>query len=222
MKKIAIKKAILMAGAAMMLLTACRKNNYYIDGGLSGQSAAEMQMTVYDFLASRADHQFDSLIKIIDLTNSKTLVNQPNITFFALNNKAVQRFQLNFKPDDRQGARPLDEIGKDTLVKLLGRFIIPNMRISLEQAVKDGQKYYAAVNGDSLYIAGKGGGTGVSSSLQTSAYRLEFTHVKIPGTDTVQFVGNMQTHNLVTANAMVHVMDNRASFAAGFKQKYFR
>lgn len=221
-KNISLKTAALLAMVTMLIFSACRKNNYYIDGGLSMQSEEEKRMSVYDFLASRPNHMFDSLVKIIDLTNSKTLVNQANITFFAAPNKAVMRLQMNYNPDDRQALKPLADIGKDTLTALLGRFIIPAAKVSLEQAVKDKQRYYLAVNGDSLVISGVDGGTSASSTLQTSAYRIVFEHLKIPGRDTITYDASIQTHNLITANAIVHVLSNGSSFAAGLKQKYFR
>ncbi|MBC9929233.1 fasciclin domain-containing protein [Chitinophaga qingshengii] len=221
-KNISWKKAALLAVVSVLMVTACRKNDYYMDGGLSGQSEAEMRMPLYDFLASRPNHMFDSLIKIIDLTNAKELVNKPGITFFAAPNTAVRRLQLNYTPDDRQAPVPLEAIGKDTLLNLLKRFIITDGRISLEQAVADKSKFYKSSNGDSVYINGKGGGTGVTSSIQTSAYYLEYVHIKIPGLDSIKYTGSIQTHNLITANAIVHVLNNGASFASGMKQKYYR
>ncbi|NSL90891.1 hypothetical protein [Chitinophaga solisilvae] len=221
-KNIAFTAAVLMT-AVIALFTSCRKTNYYLDGGLSGQSEAEKNLSVYDFLASRSNHMFDSLIKIIDLTNSKALVNQQNITFFAVPNKGVRRLQLNYVPDDKQAPRALEAISKDTLLMLLNRFIIPGNRISLEQAVKDKRRFYRAANGDSLYIVGTDGGIKPGeSTIQTSAFTIEFEHVKIPGTDTVKYVGKMQTHNLITANAMIHVLNESSSFGAGLKQRYNR
>ncbi|MBV7531013.1 hypothetical protein [Chitinophaga sp. sic0106] len=206
----------------VLALPACRKNDYYVDGGLSGQSREEMSMPVYDFLTSRSNHMFDSLVKIIDLLDAKALVNQNNITFFAAPNSAVQRLQMNFTPDDKQTPRPLSAIGKDTLRFLLGRFIIPNAKITLEKAVTDKEMFYKAENGDSLFLYGKGGGIQPGSSLPTSAFYIEYTHVKIPGVDSVRYTGGIQTHNLMTANAVVHVLKNGASFAAGLKQRYYR
>ncbi|HEY8956899.1 hypothetical protein [Chitinophaga sp.] len=221
-KLISLKTAILLAAGALLVLASCRKNDYYVDGGLSRQSEEEKKMPVYDFLKSRSNHMFDSLVKIIDLTDAKSVVNQANITFFAAPNNAVMRLQMNFNPDDRQALRPLDAIGKDTLLKLLGRFIIPNAQITLEQALKDKQKYYKALNGDSLFIYGRGGGVSPGSSLQTSAFYLEYEHVKIPGVDSIKYTGSIQTHNMITGNAVVHVLTYGSSFAAGLKQKYFR
>ncbi|MGF6926513.1 hypothetical protein QFZ48_002013 [Chitinophaga sp. W2I13] len=221
-KLTSLKTAILLAAGAVLVLASCRKNDYYLDGGLSQQSEAEKNMPLYDFLKSRSNHMFDSLVKIIDLTDARSIVNQSNITFFAAPNNAVMRLQMNFNPDDRQALRPLENIGKDTLLKLLGRFLIPNVKITLEQALKDKSKYYKALNGDSLFIYGRGGGVSAGSSLQTSAFYVEYEHLKIPGMDSIKYTGGIQTHNMITANAVVHVLTYGSSFAAGLKQKYFR
>ncbi len=221
-KHILNRKTTLLAACAALVLAACSKDDYFIDGGLSRQSEAEMKMPVYDFLASRPNHMFDSLIKIIDLTDAKNIVNQPDITFFAAPNSAVQRLQMNYNPDDRQTPRPLAMIGKDTLLNLLSRFIIKGNRVTLEDAVRDKEKYYKALNGDSLYLFGRGGGINAGSSIQTSAYYLEYSHLKIPGVDSIRYSASFQTHNLKTANAVVHVLRYDASYAAGLIQRYFR
>lgn len=222
MKHTSFKNIALLAMAISLIITACEKKEYYVDGGLSRQSEAEMKMSVYEFLASRPDHGFDSLVKVIDLANAKDLVNQSNITFYAAPNDAVARFQRRFTPSDKQPARPLAKIGVDTLRMLLGRFIIPGNRITLEKAVLDKIKYYKDNQGDSVNIYGLGGGINAGSSIQTSAYYMEFEHRKINKVDSIIYRAGIQTHNLVTANAMIHVLKRDANFSAGLKLKYFR
>jgi len=215
-------KILVFSFAMALILSACQKNEYYVDGGLSGQPESEKSMTAYDFLASRPNHLFDSLIKIIDLTNTKALINQQNITLYAMPNDGVMRFQRRFTPSDKQAPRPLKKIGLDTLRLLLNRFIIPNGNITLEQAVIDKTKYYKDNNTDSLMIYGLGGGVSAGSTLQTSAYRMRYEHRKIKGVDSVIYGSEIQTHNLVTANARIHVLAQGGNFSAGLKLKYFR
>lgn len=222
MKNKSFKAITLLAIAFTLIVVACKKKDYYLDGGISQQSEAEKNMTTYDFLASRPNHVFDSLVKVIDLANAKSLVNQSNITFYVVPNDAIMRFQRRFVPSDRQAPRPLSKIGADTLLMLLKRFIIPGNRISLEQAVIDKRKYYKDNNGDSLNIYGKGGGVNAGSSIQTSAYYMEYEHRKIKNVDSINYSSGIQTHNLITANARVHVMVRGANFSAGLKLRYFR
>lgn len=222
MKNTSFKTIGLTVFALVLMISACKKSGYYVDGGLSGQSEAEMNMTTYDFLASRPNHAFDSLIKIIDLTNTKAVVNQANITFYAVPNAAVIRFQSQFVPADRIQVRPISKVGLDTLKMLLNRFIISGNKITLEKAVIDKKQYYKDSNGDSLLIHGKGGGVNAGSSVQTSAYNMVYEHRKIRRVDSANFEAGIQTHNLITANARLHILKNGANFGAGLKTPYYK
>lgn len=215
-------KIIIFSFAMALILSACQKNEYYVDGGLSAQPESEKSMSAYDFLASRPNHMFDSLIKIINLTNTKALINQQNITLYAMPNDGVMRFQRRFTPSDKQAARPLSKIGIDTLKMLLNRFIVPNANITLEQTVIDKIKYFKDNNTDSLLVYGVDGGVKPGSTLQTSAYRMIYEHRKIKGVDSIIYSSGIQTHNLVTANARIHVLSQGGNFSAGLKLKYFR
>lgn len=220
--KTTYKSILLAITASVVVLAACQKDDYYNDGGLSGQSAADRNKSTYDFLVGNANHYFDSLVKIIDLTNSKALINQQNITVFAMTNSAVTRFQLRFVPDDRRQPRPLDKIGTDTLRKLLNRLIIPNAKVSLGKYDRNGVSYYKDNNGDSLLVYEISGITTPGSQVRTQADRLDYEHRKLPNTDTSNYRTGMQTHNLMTANAVVHVPQNGANFATGFKTPFIR
>jgi len=223
MKNYISKKNIMIAlGIVCIAIASCQKKDYFNDGGLSGQTDAEKNMSTYDFLKSRNNHMFDSLVKIIDLTNGKALVNQANITFYACPNPAVMRFQRRFLPSDKQAPRPLSKIGVDTLTMLLKRFILVNNRVSLERAVADKDKAYKDNNTDSLIIYGTSGITNAGSSVRTSADYMTYEHRKIKVIDSINYSAGMQTHNLITANAILHVLGNGANFSGGLKLKYFR
>jgi hypothetical protein len=215
-------KIIIFSCAIALVLSACQKDEYYVDGGLSGQPESEKSMSAYDFLLSRPNHMFDSLIKIVNLTNSKALINQKNITLYAMPDDGVMRFQRRFNASDRLTPRPLSKIGVDTLKMLLNRFIVPNADITLEKAVADKAKYYKDNNTDSLMVYGVGGGVNAGSSIQTSAYRMYYEHRKIKGVDSVIYGSEIQTHNLITANARIHVLARGGNFSAGLKLKFFR
>ncbi len=223
MKNYISKKSIVIAfGFVCIAIASCQKKDYFNDGGLSRQSEAEKNMTTYDFLASRPNHMFDSLVRIIDLTNGKALVNQSNITFYACPNPAVMRFQRRFVPSDKQAPRPLSKIGVDTLTMLLKRFILVDNQISLDRAVVDKKKAYKDLNTDSLVIYGVSGITNPGSSVRTGADYMTYEHRKIKVKDSINYASGMQTHNLITANATLHILSNDANFSCGFKLKYFR
>lgn len=215
-------KVIILSFAIALILVACKKNDYYMDGGLSVQPESEKNMSAYDFLASRPNHMFDSLIKIVNLTNTKALINQQNITLYAMPNDGVMRFQRRFNASDRLAPRPLSKIGLDTLKMLLNRYIVPNANITLEKAVADKIKYYKDNNTDSLIISGVGGGIAPGSSVQTSAYYMNYEHRKVKLVDSINYNAGIQTHNLITANARIHVIARGGNFSAGLKLKNFR
>lgn len=217
MKKIHILLLVIVAS----IIYACKQNDYYIDGGLSEQSPQEQSLSTYDLLKQNKDGKFDSLIKIIDLTNSKDLVNQENITFFANGNPSVIQFQRLLMQNDRQ-IRYLNTIGVDTLKMLLKRFIVPNNKIQLADVVPDKILRVKDLNSDSLRVYGKGGTLELGSTTPSTAYRLEYMHRKIPKVDTVNYVAEIQTHNLKSSNAIIHVIRDNYNFGCGLKVKYYR
>lgn len=216
MKKINVFKTIFYTCFCIAMLAACKKKDYYLDGGLAMQSEEEKAMTMYDFLNSRTKGNFDSLIKIIDMTGTKALVNQPGITFFPPINEGVILFQNEYrqKPSDpKQRNRPLSKMNIDSLKYMLNRFIIPGAKITLEQAYADGRKYYKDNNGDSLMITGvredynNGGVTAIGQGRMKIVYEHRRT-IKDSKNDTLQ----MKTHNLITANGIIHVLDKGGNF----------
>lgn len=206
----------------LLIFFACRKNDYYVDGGLAHQSGAQLNMSTYDFLTQNDNHKFDSLVKIIDLTNSKALVNQQNITFYVVPNTGVMRFQRRFNASDRLPPRPLAGIGVDTLKMLLNRFIIPDNELKLTQTDKNYNQYYQDNNKDSLLIYFISGISTVGSAVRTSADRMEYEHRKVPVLDSVNYRVGIQTHNLQTKNAVLHILSEGSSFSGGFKMPFFR
>lgn len=221
--KINFNKATFSATIMLLLLLfACHKNDYYVDGGLAHQSEVQLHMSTYDFLSNRDDHLFDSLVKIIDLTNTKNIVNQQNITFYVVPNSGVMRFQRRYNATDRLAPKPLSEIGIDTLKMLLNRFIIPNNEVKLGQTDKNYVEYYKDNNKDSLLIYYITGISTPGSAVRTSADRMEYEHRIVPGMDSLNYRIGIQTHNLVTNNAVLHILSNGSNFSGGFKMPFFR
>ncbi len=221
MKNYSYMKLLPLFSFCGLLILACQKNDYYADGGLSMQSEAEKNMTTYDFLSTRRD-LFDSLLKIIDLTDSKEAVNQSNITFFAATNSVIVKFMNLYNPKDNQPLIPINQLNKDTLRMLLYRFIIPNDKVMLEDVVQEKVRYCKDLNGDSVNLNRLGGGINAGSSIQTSAFSMEYEHRRIPLVDTINYKASMQTHNLQTSNARLHVLRNDANFGCGLNMLYYR
>lgn len=219
MKKINKIKIAVYTCICLAAFVACQKHDYYADGGVASQSELEKSMTMYDYLNSHKKGNFDSLVKIIDMTGTKAIVNQTGITFFAPCNESVILFQNQYKAnpkDIKQASRPLSKMNSDTLKLLLNRLIVPVSRITIEQAYADGVKYYKDSNGDSLLIRGvredynNGGVTAIGQGRVKIVYEHRRT-VKDMENSTLE----MKTHNLVTANGMMHVLHYNSSFHTG-------
>lgn len=86
MKNMSIASAFMIFIALVMMFTSCSKE-YYIDGGVHD---ATYDGNIREFLESRPE-LFDSLVKIIDLTEHGSLLESPqaNITFFAPTNQSI-------------------------------------------------------------------------------------------------------------------------------------
>lgn len=219
MKKINKTKLAVYTCICVALFAACKKHDYYLDGGVASQSELEKSMTMYDYLNSHKKGNFDSLVKIIDMTGTKTVINQSNITFFAPCNESVILFQNQYKSDPnniKQASRPLNKMNADTLKMLLNRLVVPNSKITIELAYADGVKYYKDSNGDSLLISGvredynNGGVTAIGQGRMKIVYQHRKT-IK----DKENFTLEMKTQNLVTANGMMHVLHYNSSFHTG-------
>ncbi|MET7000256.1 hypothetical protein [Chitinophaga defluvii] len=197
----------------------CCRKEYYVDGGHSGQPEWQTKQSAYEFMQGNGDKLFDSLVKIIDLTGMKAEVEKDGITLFAVTNAAVMRYQTYVRTGristSLSNPKPLEEISKDTLRWLVQRLIIPANKISLEQALKEGEKSYFSLGGDSVFLsAEKQAFEGVQGM---GAPLLFYEHPKTVR-DTVAYRIQMQTHNLVTRNAMIHVLHTSASFFNGIKK----
>ena len=125
-KKDNLKLVFLTITALIIALSSCKKD-YYIDGGLHNP---KYDGTILEFLKSRPE-LFDTLIKVVDLANYTTLLNDPNanITFFAATNQSINKsvIALNRQLFLRGQDTVLDvsQISPDVWHKFLSNYIYP-------------------------------------------------------------------------------------------------
>ncbi|WP_316834178.1 hypothetical protein [Pedobacter nutrimenti] len=78
--KISINRIYLLLGFVLLFgLAACKRDNYYIDGG---KAKAEFDGTMLDYLKSKPV-PFDTIARIVKLAGMEDVFNQQDITFFA-------------------------------------------------------------------------------------------------------------------------------------------
>lgn len=103
-------------------LVACKKGDYFIDGGLHN---AEVDMSTYDYL--KTNKLFDTLVLAIDRAGIKDRING-NITFFAPTNYAIRNYVnvrlARLKKKDPYAVFTFDDLNAQELKDSLGMYII--------------------------------------------------------------------------------------------------
>ncbi|MDI3322718.1 fasciclin domain-containing protein [Pinibacter soli] len=102
-----ISKIIGIVTLGCLLLTACKKNDYYVD---SGTSNPKFNGTVMDYLQSKTG-VFDTTVQVIKLAGMEKVFSTDTITFFAPNNICIRNLVTNYN-------FYLSSLGRDTVKKL--------------------------------------------------------------------------------------------------------
>jgi len=109
--KTIVKIAGLLFGITMML-GACKKDDYYIDGGLAN---ARFDGTVMAYLDANPVH-FDTIAQIIRLAGLEDVFNRDTLTFFAPNDRNIRELIGDYR---RGGVnRELYRLNRDTIQHL--------------------------------------------------------------------------------------------------------
>lgn len=93
--------------AAVVLAASCKKNQYYVDGGLSNPN---FNGNMLQYLQAKPFY-FDTLATVIKLAGLEQNFQQDDMTFFAPTDHAIQRSILNVN-------KILYQAGKDTILRL--------------------------------------------------------------------------------------------------------
>lgn len=80
------KRINLLILLALVVLSACKKD-YFLD---SGTHKANYDGSIYDYLVSKPN-DFDSLVRIIDLSGMKDVFDKQEVTFFAPGNATIYK-----------------------------------------------------------------------------------------------------------------------------------
>ncbi|MFD2969204.1 hypothetical protein [Sphingobacterium bambusae] len=215
---------------AWVTIVSCSKQDeYYLDGGLAAQSEAEKNLLLYDFLSLKNQDRgdFDSLLRIIDLTNSQALINQSGITFFAAKNLSIRHFQKSFPgfTEALDPPRTLANIPLDTLQLFLNMWVFPQTDIELQDSYQRSRQTVQNANGEAIFIDGLRGDflRGLESQGEDGFVRgigaLYIQYVKLRANYpnlTADLRAEMQTHNLITRNARLHVLRSNVNFAGSY------
>ncbi len=135
MKKINRKISYaLICSLIAILFTSCSDKDYFFEENI--QVTNKISTGTYEYLASMPN-QFSQFVSVIDLTNSKDLINSANYTIIAPQNFSIERFVFEY------GKKDITEFSMDELDALLKRYVI-NTKITSD------------VLGDALQVASEG------------------------------------------------------------------
>ncbi len=113
---------ILLFGLVLVLFDACSNEDYFTADPVANSKTIDSD--TYNYLASQPA-QFGAFVEVIDLSNSKDLINSANSTVIAPQNYSIKRFVFE------QGKEKLSDFQAEDLQNLLKQYII-NARIVSE------------------------------------------------------------------------------------------
>ncbi|QIL40033.1 hypothetical protein G7074_12635 [Pedobacter sp. HDW13] len=116
-----MKKLMMICAALLLLLNACKRDEYYIDGG---RANPEYQGNMLQYLKDKKV-PFDTVAQIVKLAGMEEQFSKEDFTFFAFDDDVIKRtigdihtFERNKNPRLQSLNQLLYEAGKDTVKTL--------------------------------------------------------------------------------------------------------
>ncbi|WP_225553925.1 fasciclin domain-containing protein [Sphingobacterium bovistauri] len=198
-------------------LSSCKKD-YYVDGGVHDPN---YNGTILDFLKSRPE-LFDTLVKVIELANYSSLLNDPNanVTFFAPTSQSISKSmtslnsQLFFRGQDT--VLKVEQVSPEVWRKYLSRYIYKEKyllkdypQIDTSDMLAYPGQGYLSIDGDPLNIGTfyndvrTKNSAGVEQIVKYAGYRQILINYSNP----------VATSDIQPKNGVIHVLQSfRHSF----------
>ena len=216
-----IKSLALFALLAVMVISSCKKDNYYVDGGKS-DPAFNGNMLQY----LQSNPKFDTIAQIVKLAGMEKVFTDEKITFFAPTDEVIRRTigQVNaVRPELRGGLnQTLFNLGKDTVKvlsdinpniwkKFLSRYIFkgtyklkdyPQIDFDLKPIYPG--SFYRSYFGD---LANIGVVYNDVNGVKYTGYRqLSFSYIPDPSTPSNYIPVAVASSDIQPSNGVVHVL----------------
>jgi hypothetical protein len=205
---------------ACLLLTACKKEAYLTDGGVS---STRTDLSTYDYLANHQFKMFDTVIAIIDHYNLKEDVNNAK-TFFAPTDYTVANY-IRMKLDSVQkinenNTYSLDDMYNDITIDSIKQYLFSEM-ITVSAAQETAVNYTTMGNTPAAVLKVKQTDPIYYTWSKTPVYLLYYT--KVVGTPDIGTIdpndpeadrrAQCQTTGILTASGgVLHVLINQHIF----------
>lgn len=180
--------------------------DYFIE---SGPASGVVNMTSYDYLNAHSN-DFSELVKVIDATDQKALVNQDNITFFALQNVSI----LNYLGS--MDYNSVEEANLEELENLLLKYIIVDakmLRNGITPGLGDDVVTANSINMNVKILTGeyKGvQGVGAKDIIYTDSGL--YTSLKNDKQSTLPAEATVISGDIQTTNGVIHVLNKTHQF----------
>ena len=231
-----MKTIIMMLVGLTVMAAACKKDDYYVDGG---QAIATFDGTILEYLDAHPVH-FDSLAQVIRLAGLEDIFNNDTLTFFAPNDRNIRELIGDYRRGgvnkelyrlNRDTVQQLSDIDPLIWRKYLLRYMFhgKNMLADYPQVDFDllnaypGQNYYAYDNSVCNIGVVFDDATGNGSVLQYGGYRHLYIsyipNVSFPFSDwrRVEVISS----DIQPNNGVVHALEYLTSMFGFDSQMYF-
>ena len=203
-----------------LLFTACKKDAYLTDGGLS---SARTDLSTYDYLAKQQFMMFDTVISIIDHYNLQDEVNNAK-TFFAPTDYAVANY-LRKKLDsvrliNENNSYTLDDMYNDITIDSVRQYLFSET-ITVDAAQETAVKYTSLGNTPTTILKIKQTDAAYYTWSKTPVYLLYYTKIVgaldtgpvNPNDPDVDKQVQCQTTGILTSSGgVLHVLTNQHIF----------
>lgn len=232
-KRNQLKKTLMVIAAFLLIISACKKDDYYIDGGLAN---AHFNGDMVEYLESKP-MEFDSLVQIIKLAGLEETIRKDELTFFAPRDENIKDL---IGALDRGGVNSqLYYLGRDTIKtladvdsaiwrKYLERYLFKGKNLLMDYPQIDfsllniysGQNYYSYNNSVSNIgvVFNDAASSDGSSAIKYMGYRqLHISYISDVSRPTNWVTAKVASSDIQPVNGVVHVLDY-TSAGFGFHQ----
>lgn len=137
-----MRKLLLLAGMLFLLLSACKKDDYYKDGGLADPF---YKGSIYDYLKNNP-YLFDTVAYVIERAGLKETLQNDSVTFFSPTDDAIKGAMddLNsYRYYNVEDSVHLEDIDPAVWKRFLGMYIIKGKYLAKDFARVDPVNVYA-------------------------------------------------------------------------------
>ena len=216
-----LKPFTLLAVLAVMVISSCKKDNYYVDGG---KSDPMFKGNILQYLESNP--KFDTIAQIVKLAGMEKVFSEEKITFFAPTDEVIRRSigQVNAVTQELRGGvnQSLFNVGKDTIKvlsdinpviwkKFLSRYILkgayrlkdyPQLDFNLKPIFPG--SFYTSYFGD---LANIGVVYNDVNGVKYTGYRqLSFSYIPDASNPSRYIPVAVATSDIQPSNGVVHVL----------------